>query len=182
MAYILPFRGVSPSIDDGAYIAETAVVTGDVEIGPESSVWYGCVIRGDVNAVRIGRGVNIQDGTIVHTARPFACIIEDNVSIGHLALIHACTLEQGSFVGMKACVMDGAVVGKGAFVAAGALVTPGKRVPAGELWAGQPARFVRKVSEKDQAIMDYTAPNYVKLGREYKVEEDKARLQAEKGQ
>jgi len=146
---------------------ETAVVTGDVKIGAESNIWYGCVMRGDVNKIRIGKGVNIQDGTIVHVSRLYACIIEDYVSIGHMALIHACTLEQGCFVGMKACIMDGAVVEKGAFVAAGALVTPGKRVPAGELWAGQPARFVRKISEKDQAILDYTQPNYVKLGQTY---------------
>lgn len=168
MALILPYNGISPTIDATAYVAETAVVTGDVEIGAKSSIWFGCVVRGDVNAIRIGAGVNIQDGTVVHVARPFACIIEDRVSIGHMALIHACTLEEGCFVGMKACIMDGAVVERGAFVAAGALVPPGKRVLAGELWAGQPARLVRHVSEKDQAIMDYTQPNYVKLSRHYK--------------
>lgn len=171
MPHILPYNSISPKIDDSAYIAENAVVTGDVEIGADSSIWYGCVLRGDVNAIRIGRGVNIQDGTVVHVARPYACIIEDRVSIGHMALIHACTLEEGCFVGMKACVMDGAIVEKGALVAASALVTPGKRVPAGEMWAGQPARFVRKVNDKDLAMMAYTQPNYVKLGREYKAEE-----------
>lgn len=171
MAHIQPYNGISPTIDTTAYIAETAVVAGDVEIGAESSVWFGCVLRGDVNKIRIGAGVNIQDGTVVHVARPFACVIEDRVSIGHMALIHACTLEEGCFVGMKACIMDGAVVERGAFVAAGALVTPGKRIPAGELWAGQPARLVRRVSEKDQAIMDYTQPNYVKLSRQYKEQE-----------
>lgn len=171
MPHILPYNGVSPTIDDSAYIAETAVLTGDVTVGADSSIWYGCVLRGDVNSIRIGSGVNIQDGAIVHTARAYACVIEDRVSIGHMALIHACTLQEGCFVGMKACIMDGAVVEKGAFVAAGALVTPGKRVSAGELWAGQPARPVRKVSEKDQAIMDYTQPNYVKLSRQYKQQE-----------
>jgi len=171
MPHILPYNGIVPVLDDAAYIAETAVVTGDVKVGAESSIWYGCVMRGDVNKIRIGKGVNIQDGSVVHVSRPYACIIEDRVSIGHMALIHACTLEEGCFVGMKACIMDGVVVEKGAFVAAGALVAPGKRVPAGELWAGQPARFVRKVSEKDQAIMDYTQPNYVKLGKAYKTEE-----------
>ncbi|PCI40995.1 MAG: gamma carbonic anhydrase family protein [Rhodospirillaceae bacterium] len=171
MAHILPYNSIVPDIDKTAYIAETAVITGDVKIGAETSIWYGCIMRGDINAIRIGKGVNIQDGSVVHVARPFACIIEDRVSIGHMALIHACTLEEGCFVGMKACIMDGVVVEKGAFVAAGSLVTPGKRVPAGELWAGQPARFVRKISEKDQAIMDYTQPNYVKLGQAYKLEE-----------
>ena len=172
MSHIIPYNGVSPIIDETAYIAETAVLTGAVEIGAESSIWYGCVLRGDVNKISIGKGVNIQDGTVVHVSRPYACIIEDKVSIGHLALIHACTLEEGCFVGMKACVMDGVVVERGAFVAAGALVPPGKRVPSGELWAGQPARFMRMVSEKDQAIMNYTQPNYVKLSREYKEEQE----------
>lgn len=171
MPHILPYNGITPKIDDSAYIAETAVVTGDVEIGAESSIWYGCVLRGDVNAIRVGRGVNIQDGSVIHVSRPYACIIEDRVSIGHMALIHACTLEEGCFVGMKACIMDGATVEKGALVAASALVTPGKRVPAGEMWAGQPARFVRKLNDKDLAMMAYTQPNYVKLGREYKAEE-----------
>jgi len=171
MPYILPYKGITPTLDACAYIAETAVVTGDVTIGADSSIWYGCVLRGDVNVIRIGVGVNIQDGSIVHVSRPYACIIGDRVSIGHMALIHACTLEEGCFVGMKACIMDGVVVEKGAFIAAGALVTPGKRVPAGELWAGQPARFVRKVKDTDRAIMDYTQPNYVKLGQAYKIEE-----------
>ena len=173
MPHFVPYKGISPEIDSSAFIAENAVVTGDVMIGAESSIWYGCVLRGDVNQIRIGKGVNIQDLSMVHVSRKFACIIEDNVSIGHMAIIHACTLEEGSFVGMQACVMDGCVVEKGAFVAAGSLVTPGKRIPAGELWAGRPAKFVRKVSETDQAIMDYTQPNYVKLSRRYKDEEDK---------
>jgi len=171
MPYIVPYKNIVPIIDDEAYVAETAVVTGDVKIGARSSIWYGCIMRGDVNKIRIGQDVNIQDASVVHVARKYPTIIEDRVSIGHMALIHACTLEEGCFVGMKACVMDGVVVEKGAFVAAAALVTPGKRVPAGELWAGQPARFVRKISETDQAIMDYTHPNYVKLGQEYKQEE-----------
>jgi len=126
MPHILPYNGVTPKIDDSAYIAETAVVTGDVEIGADSSIWYGCVLRGDVNAIRICRGVNLQDGPVVHVARPYSCFIEDRVSIGHMALIHACTLAEGCFVGMKACIMDGVVVEKGAFVAAVSLVSRGQ--------------------------------------------------------
>ncbi len=171
MPHVLPYNGISPRIDATAFVAQTAVVCGDVEIGAQSSIWYGCVIRGDVNKIRIGQGVNIQDGSVVHVARPFACLIEDRVSIGHMALIHACRLEEGSFIGMKACIMDGAVVERGAFVAAGALVTPGKRVAQGELWAGQPARFMREISQRDRDIMEYTQPNYVKLGSVYKAED-----------
>lgn len=168
MATILPHHGVSPQIDETAFIAATAVLTGDVQIGADSGIWYGCVLRGDVNSIRIGEGVNIQDGTVVHVSKPFRTIIGDRVTIGHMALIHACTLEDDSFVGMKACVMDGAVVEKGALVAAGALVTPGKRVPAGQMWAGSPAKYVRDVNDKDREMMNYIQPNYMKLARDYK--------------
>ena len=168
MALILPHGGKTPQIDDEAFVAKTAVVTGDVTIGAESSIWYGCILRGDVNTIRVGRGVNIQDGTVVHTSGPIGTVIGDRVSIGHMALIHACTLEDDSFVGMKACVMDGAVVESGALVAAGSLVTPGKRVPAGQMWAGSPACYMRDINDKDRAMMAHVQPNYVKLGRDYK--------------
>ncbi|MCW8914743.1 MAG: gamma carbonic anhydrase family protein [Magnetovibrio sp.] len=168
MAHILPYGGVTPKIDGTAFVAETAVITGDVEIGAQSGIWYGCVMRGDVNSIRIGEGVNIQDGTVVHVSQPFGTVIEDRVSIGHMALIHACTLEEDCFIGMKACVMDGAVVEKGALVAAGSLVTPGKRVGAGQMWAGSPAKYLRDVNDKDLEMMNYVQPNYVKLAGEYK--------------
>ena len=168
MATILPYKGVLPKIDETAFVAETAVVTGDVKIGADSGIWYGCVLRGDVNSIRVGQGVNIQDGTIVHVSRPYATVIGDRVSIGHMALIHACTLEEDSFVGMKACVMDGAVVEKGALVAAGALVTPGKRVGAGQMWAGSPAKYIRDVNDKDLEMVNYVQPNYVELAQAYK--------------
>lgn len=171
MATILPYRGVLPKIDESTFVAATAVITGDVEIGPDTGIWYGCVVRGDVNAVRIGAGVNIQDGTIVHVSRPFGTIIGDRVTIGHMALIHACTLHADSFVGMKACVMDGAVVEQGALVAAGALVTPGKHIGAGQMWAGSPARYVRDVNEKDLEMMAYIQPNYMQLAKDYKKSE-----------
>jgi len=167
MALILPYGGKMPHIDGDAFVAKTAVVTGDVTIGADSSIWYGCILRGDVNAIRIGCKVNIQDGTVVHTSGPVGTVIGDRVSIGHMALIHACTLEDDSFVGMKACVMDGAVVESGALVAAGSLVTPGKRVPAGQMWAGSPARYVRDINDKDRAMMAHVQPNYVKLGSAY---------------
>jgi len=171
VALILPHHGLVPKIDAAAFVAATAVVTGDVEIGADSGVWYGCVLRGDVNRIRIGVGVNIQDGTVVHVSGPFATVIGDRVSIGHMALIHACTLHDDCFVGMKACVMDGVVVERGALVAAGSLVTPGKRVAAGQMWAGSPARYVRDVNDKDRAMMDYVQPNYVTLARDYKASE-----------
>jgi gamma-carbonic anhydrase len=164
MSIIRPYQNFTPKIAPDAFIAEDAVIIGDVEIGAGSGIWYGCILRGDSGAIRIGANVNIQDGTVLHES----VTIGDNVSIGHMALIHACTLEPGSFVGMKACVMDHAVVETGAMVAAGALVTPGKRIPKGQLWAGAPARFMRVLKDGDHAIMRETAKYYAELGRKYR--------------
>ncbi len=165
---ILPYRGVLPRIAESAFIAPTATIIGDVEIGPDSNIWFGCVIRGDVNEVRIGERTNIQDGTVIHVSREtFGTYIGDHITIGHMALIHACTLEDGCFIGMQATVMDGCVVAGGAMVAAGALVTPGKRVGSGQLWAGKPAKRVRELSTADRENMAATAPHYVRLAREY---------------
>ncbi|WP_029009955.1 gamma carbonic anhydrase family protein [Azospirillum halopraeferens] len=165
---ILPFRGVRPRIDPAAFVAPTAAVAGDVTIGPDSSVWFGCTLRGDVNDIIIGARSNLQDGTVVHVSSTGqGTYVGDEVTVGHMALLHACTLESGCFIGMKACIMDGAVVESGAMVAAGALVTPGKRVKAGELWAGAPARFVRMVSAAERAEFARLSALYVDLAREY---------------
>lgn len=169
MAIILPYRGVTPRIDPSAFIAETAVIIGDVEIGANTGIWYGCVLRGDVHEIKVGSGTNIQDGTVVHCAKEkFGCYIGDNVTIGHMALIHACTVQSNSFIGMKACVLDGATVQSHAMVAAGALVTPGKTVPSGQLWAGSPAKFMKELGPKDAAAFDDIAPRYAELAREYR--------------
>lgn len=173
-ALIRPHHGVTPRIAPSAFVAETAVVIGDVEIGEHASIWYGCVLRGDDNTIRVGARTNIQDGTIVHInheregAAGTRTVIGADVTIGHMALIHACTLEDGCFIGMKACVMDGAVVESGAMVAAGALVTPGKRVKRGELWAGSPARLMRKLSEAELRYFSYTAQHYAELAASYR--------------
>ncbi|MDR6288086.1 MULTISPECIES: gamma carbonic anhydrase family protein [Inquilinus] len=168
-AIILPYRDRLPRIAADAFIAPGAVVIGDVEIGPGTSVWFGCVIRGDVSPIRIGARTNIQDGTVVHVATADGpSHIGDDVTIGHMALIHACTLADRSFVGMKACVMDRAVVESDAMVAAGALLTPGKRVPAGQLWAGSPARFVRTLTDDEHEHHRKLCEGYVSLGVEYR--------------
>ncbi|HTH96775.1 MAG TPA: gamma carbonic anhydrase family protein [Stellaceae bacterium] len=172
MAQILPYRGILPRISPDAFIAENAVIIGDVEIGAGSGIWYNCVLRGDVHQIRIGARVNIQDGTVVHVAKDrFPTIIGDDVSIGHMALIHACTLEPFSFVGMQATVMDGAVVESRAMVAAGALVPPGKRVPAGEIWAGNPAKLLRKLTDKDYDRFTWTVKQYASLAEEYRAQQ-----------
>jgi gamma-carbonic anhydrase len=166
---ILPFKGVRPRIAASAFIAANAVVIGDVEIGEEASLWFGVVVRGDVNSIRIGARTNIQDGSVVHAASgAHATRIGAEVTVGHMAVIHACTLEDRAFIGIQACVMDGAVVEQNAMVAAGALVSPGRRVPSGELWAGTPARFRRKLGPEDERQFDWIAAHYVKLARDYR--------------
>ncbi|MBV9522369.1 MAG: gamma carbonic anhydrase family protein [Alphaproteobacteria bacterium] len=165
---ILPFRGLAPRIAASAFIAPGAVIIGDVEIGERANIWFGCVLRGDIAGIVVGADTNIQDGTVVHvsTGKP-ATHIGANVTIGHMALIHACRLEDGSFVGMKACVADGAVIESGAMVAAGALVTPGKRVPTGELWGGSPARLMRRLSEEERRHNRELPGRYVELAKDY---------------
>ncbi len=150
-----------------------ATVVGDVEIGEYSSVWPGCVIRGDVNIVRIGKRTNIQDGTVIHVTRPQIAgqggqtIIGDNITIGHMVMLHACTLEDACFVGMKASVIDGAVVKTGGMVAAGAVVTYRKIVPAGEIWAGNPAKLLREMKQAEKDFIMQSAQNYVNDAADY---------------
>jgi carbonic anhydrase/acetyltransferase-like protein (isoleucine patch superfamily) len=171
---ILPFDGKTPRIADDVFVAETATVIGDVEIGARSSLWYGAILRGDLNWIRVGRNTNIQDGTIVHVNHERAgfpggepTTIGDNVLIGHLALIHACTIEDEAFIGMRAVVMDRAVVERGAMIAAGSVVTPGKVIEAGQLWAGTPARYVRDVSPEMRAENAYLVDHYCELAATY---------------
>jgi carbonic anhydrase/acetyltransferase-like protein (isoleucine patch superfamily) len=161
---LLPFEGKTPRIDPSAWVAPTAVVLGDVEIGAQSSVWFHCVLRGDTNVIRIGARTNIQDGSILHVNRDtFACILGDDVTVGHGAIVHACTVEDGGFVGMGATVLDGAVIEAGGVLAAGALLPPGKRIGRNELWTGTPARFKRVIDAEEQARFAATATHYVDL-------------------
>lgn len=165
---ILPYKGKLPKIAEGVFVAETAVIIGDVEIGPDTNIWYGCVLRGDVHHIRVGARCNIQDGTIVHvTTGRSPTIIGDDVTVGHMALLHGCHVQSGGFIGMRATVMDDAVVESGAWVGAGALVTPKKIVPSGQLWAGSPAKYLRDVTDMEKMIMKGTVPHYVELAKSY---------------
>lgn len=165
---IISFRGHTPEISNSAFIAPTASIIGDVEIGAGSGIWYNCVLRGDMNEIRIGENSNVQDGTIIHVASlGQGTYIGSRVSIGHLALIHACTIEDGAMIGMQATVMDGALIEAGALVAAGSLVPPGKRVLKGQMWAGTPAKYIRDVRQSDQGMIDYIWPVYRDLAAEY---------------
>jgi carbonic anhydrase/acetyltransferase-like protein (isoleucine patch superfamily) len=166
---IIPFEGVTPRLHPEAWIAPTAVVIGDVEIGPQSSIWFHCVLRGDTNHIRIGARTNVQDGSILHVNHvTFPCILGDDVTVGHAAIVHACTIEDGGFVGMGATVMDGAVIESGGMLAAGGLLTPGKRIGRNELWAGSPARLVRVMDAEELARFASTAVHYVELSARYR--------------
>jgi len=169
MGLIFPYRDKRPRVDAAAWIAPNAAVIGDVTLAAGVNVWFGCTLRGDVSSITVGENTNIQDGTVVHvsTGKP-GTRIGANVTIGHMALIHACVLEDGCFVGMKACITDGAVVETGAMVAAGALVTPGKRVRSGELWGGSPARFMRPLTDEEKLYIAELPGRYVASAAEYR--------------
>jgi gamma-carbonic anhydrase len=162
--------GVAPRIAATAFVAPTAAVIGDVEIGEDSSVWFHCVLRGDTNFIRVGRRTNIQDSSIVHVnAGNYPAIIGNDVTIGHAAIIHACTLHDRAFVAMGATVLDGAVIEEGGVLAAGALLTHGKRIGRFELWQGSPARFVRVLGAEERATkFDSTAPHYMELAARFR--------------
>ncbi len=163
------FEGVAPTVAPDAWVAPTASVIGDVVLGPGSSVWWHCVLRGDTNHIRVGEGSNIQDGTIVHISTgTFPCLIGRSVLVGHGCIIHGCTLEDGAFIGMGATVLDGAVVAAGGMLAAGGLLTPGKRIGPNELWAGSPARLKRVMSAEERASWDRGAKHYVKLAQRFR--------------
>ena len=172
---LIAFEGKSPTIDPAAFVAPGARLIGQVEMAAESSVWYNCVLRGDMNKIRIGARSNVQDGTVIHVDPPrpgapeigFPCLIGEEVLIGHLAMVHGCILHDRAFVGLGAIVMDGCEVESDAMLAAGAMLTPGKRIPSGQLWAGRPARYVRDLSAVDLAGMRQGVAHYVELARRH---------------
>ena len=167
---IEPFLDLWPEIDDTVYLARSAVVSGAVRIGADASIWHNVTLRGDANYITIGARTNIQDNSCVHIdSSRYPTIIGADVTIGHSAIIHACTIHDGAFIGMGAIVMDGAVIETGAMVAAGAMVTPGKTVPSGELWAGRPAKKMRDLSEAEIAELRVSAARYVEFGRAYRL-------------
>lgn len=165
---IRAYRGVTPTIAPSAYVDESAQVIGDVVIGEESSIWMTVVVRGDVNSIRLGHRSNIQDGTIVHVMRgTHPTVIGDEVTIGHAAMIHGCTIEDRVLVGMGAIVLNGAVIGRDSIVAAGALVTEGAVIPPRSLVMGSPAKVRRALTDDEVASIGTYAANYVKYRLDY---------------
>ena len=166
---IITYKGITPKIDPSVFIADGAHIIGDVEIGKDSSVWFNTVIRGDVNFIRVGERTNIQDNTVVHvTNKKFPTFIGSNVTIGHSAVIHACTIQDFSLIGMGAVILDDATVGKYSLIAAGAVVTMGMQVPEGVLAAGVPAKIIRTLTEDEKKFLIQSAQNYVEYVATYR--------------
>ena len=170
MALIREIRGKTPVFGKNCWMAENAVVVGDVSMGDECSVWYNAVIRGDVHYIRIGSRVNIQDGAVIHcTYQKSPTSIGNNVSIGHNAIVHGCTIKDNVLIGMGAIVMDDCIVESGSIVAAGAVVTQGTHIKEGSLYAGVPAKFIKEVSrELRKGEIERIAKNYIKYSGWFK--------------
>ena len=170
---LIRFRGKAPSIDPTAFVAPGAQLIGDIELGPEASIWYNCVLRGDMNRIRIGARTNVQDGSVIHVDPPrpggpeagFPAIIGEEVLIGHMAMVHGCILHDRAFVGLGSIVMDGCEIEGDAMLAAGAMLTPGKRIPSGQLWAGRPAKYVRDLTAADIEGMRMGVAHYAALAK-----------------
>jgi gamma-carbonic anhydrase len=158
----------APTVHKSAFVAHGVSLIGDVRIGERASIWFNCVLRGDVQRIVIGSRTNIQDGSILHgTTNGAPTLVGNDVTVGHGVILHACTIEDRALVGFGARVLDGAIVRTGGMLAAGAVLTPGKVVGSGELWAGNPARLLRALSEKEMAAIQVSADRYVALAKRY---------------
>lgn len=175
---LLPYRGKSPLLGKDVFLAPGVCLAGDIELGDSSSVWFNAVIRGDVDRVRIGRRTNIQDGCMVHVAGGHPTVIGEEVTVGHGAVLHACTVEDLCLIGMGAIILDGAVIGERSLVAAGSLVPPGKRYPPRRLLKGSPAVAVRALDAKELESLKESAERYVELAAEYLHQREASRRKA----
>jgi len=171
---IISFGGKTPQIHDSAFIAPGCRLIGDIVIGPDVSIWYNCVLRGDVNRIRIGARTNIQDGSVIHVDSPtpdapagMPTIIGEDVLIGHMAMVHSSILHDRAFVGLGSVVLD-AVIESDGMIAAGAMLTPGKTIGAGQLWLGRPAKYARDLRAEEIADHRRGVANYVENGRAHK--------------
>ena len=164
---ILPHKGKVPDVSRAAFIADNAYIIGEVFLDEGASVWYGAVLRGDIHRIHIGKNTSIQDNVVVHVTKDlWPTIVGDRVTVGHLAMLHGCTIEDDVLVGIGSIILDGAVIGRESVVAAGALVPPGMKVPPGSVVMGVPAKVVRKVTEKDLELIEYSWKAYVEHAKE----------------
>ncbi|BBC71430.1 gamma carbonic anhydrase family protein [Altererythrobacter sp. B11] len=172
-ATILPFEGKVPRIHESAFVAPGARIIGDVTIGPEASVWYNCVLRGDIHRIEIGARSNVQDGSVFHVEGPrpdtegCPTIVGEDCVIGHMAVVHGATLEDRAFVGMGAVAMDACRIDAGAMLGAGALLSPGKSIPEREIWVGRPAKFLKRQSEEQVEKIRFQSARYCELARRH---------------
>lgn len=165
---IYPYKDKYPLIAETAFIADYVTITGDVEIGEQSSVWFNSVIRGDVAPTKIGNKVNIQDNSILHQSPNNPLILEDEVTIGHQVILHSCTVRKGALVGMGSIILDQAEIGEGAFIGAGSLVPQGKKIPPNTLAFGRPAKVIRELTAEDKKEMERIYTEYAEKGQYYK--------------
>ena len=162
------FKNISPVIHPTAFVTDDAIVIGDVEIGEDASVWFGSIVRGDVNYIRIGARTNIQDGTVIHvSSRTHPTVLEERITIGHRVTLHGCHVESGCLIGIGAILMDGVRVGKNSLVGAGSLLTPGMQIPPNSLVVGSPGRVKRQLTDDEVAFLDRSWRNYVELKKHY---------------
>lgn len=170
---VVSLLGKTPRIHDSAFVAPGVRIIGDVEIGPDASIWYNCVLRGDIDRIVIGARSNLQDGTIVHIEAAqdgnagLPTLVGEDVLVGHMAILHGCTLDDRAFVGMGAIVMDQCRVSSDAMLAAGAMLTPGKTIPSGQLWTGRPAKCLRTLGEQERASMRQQCRHYIENARQH---------------
>lgn len=174
MKIIKSFQDKTPKIHESVFVAENAVVIGDVEIGRDSSVWYGCILRGDVNRIRIGERTNIQDASVIHVSSgTHPTVLEDEITVGHRVTLHGCYVESGCLIGINSVILDGARIGRNSLVAAGSLVTPNTQIPEGSLVMGSPAKVKRALTEDEIKDLEKFWRNYVEYSRIYlEVKED----------
>ena len=164
-----PFNNITPNVHETAYISDDAIIIGDVKIGENASVWFGSILRGDVNFIRIGAGTNIQDGTVIHvSSKTHSTILEHDITVGHRVTLHGCHVESNCLIGIGAIILDGARIGKNSLVAAGSLVTPGTQIPPGSMVMGSPAKIKRSLAEDEIAGIQMSARKYIELSAIYK--------------
>lgn len=161
------YKDFTPQIDDSAFIAEGAKVIGNVKIGANSSIWFNVVLRGDEDRIEIGNRCSIQENTVCHLFEGYPLIVEDEVTVGHHAIIHGCTIKKGVIIGMGATILDGAIIGKNSIIGANTLIPSGKEIPANSLVVGNPGKVVRQLTKKDRELIDLSIHTYVRNAKEY---------------
>jgi len=170
---IMKYKGISPNLGKNVFLAPGVHVIGSVEIGEYASVWFNCVLRGDIDSITVGRRTNIQDLTVIHPNQGQPVIIEDDVTIGHSCILHGCKIGKGSLIGMGAVILNDAVIGENCLVAARSLITERKVFPANSFIMGSPAKVIRELTSKELALMKYSAQSYLEKGQEYLEENNK---------